>query len=331
MEPFRDMLKKNILYTIAFYDCLNYPLTPLELREKFICKFGKVQKSSILEIERSLSSLEEFITKKDGLICLKGSEKLVGQRVRNQKIALAKLRRVKRWMKWLVWVPFLKGVFVTGTLGMKNSEKGSDWDVWVITAKGRIWLGRLFFTLILMLFGKKRDDKKIKDRFCLNHFLAMDGLELTDKNEFSASEISFSIPVYDEFVHRQFIKENHHWAKEVMPNFLGLDQNRHNEFLVIRFPMQEKIKKVFEFTLENTLLARALNNWAKERMVKRIKENPKTYQQGADVVYNDKVLKFLPEPRQKLLEKRALEKMKDLNPPKQVDFGFLLKSLLNLK
>ena len=62
--------------------------------------------------------------------------KTIKIRLRNYKIA----ERVARWLRF---VPFVRMVAVTGTLAMKNSEKESDIDFFVVLGERQNFYGEI--------------------------------------------------------------------------------------------------------------------------------------------------------------------------------------------
>jgi hypothetical protein len=126
------------------------------------------------------------------------SENFFKERVLKQKISIAKIKKIRKWNKVFCVVPFIRSVIVNGTLAMKNSNQKSDWDVLIITKKNRIWIGRFFLSLILSFLGKRRVGKRVKNEFCLNHYLTEDGLILEEQGIFIASLISFSFWIIGE-------------------------------------------------------------------------------------------------------------------------------------
>jgi predicted nucleotidyltransferase len=80
--------------------------------------------------------------------------------------------------------PFVRGVFVTGSLSKNSSDSSSDLDFMVITRKGRLWIART----LLMLFKKIFLLNSYK-YFCINFLLSEDNLEIEDKNVFTATEV----------------------------------------------------------------------------------------------------------------------------------------------
>lgn len=301
-------INKNVLFTIAYLNAMDFVPTTFEIWRHFIDIRGEKKECDFFEVIKSLEQLEKqkIILSENGFWKLAGyvSDNFCQNRILKQKISIAKIKKAKKWMIFLGKIPFLRAVIFDGTLAMKNSNRESDWDVLIITEKNRIWLGRLLLSLFLGLVGRRRYGKKIKNKFCLNHYLSENGLILEEDGVFVANESSFSFWMMGMDVARRFYQINDFKNKRFLPNF---------SFDLIE---SEKLKKVdnisksalfFEKILEKIGIAGLLNELTKKFMTWKIRHNPKTKKLGADIRISDQALIFLPEPKRNLILKRAEE------------------------
>ena len=106
--------------------------------------------------------LKKYIEEFRGFYFLKGRKDLVDRRIQCDKNSAVKFEIAQKAALWLKYVPFVRMIAVTGTLAMKNCEKNSDIDFFVVLEKGRIFTGRLLVTLIVHLLGKTAIRKKDK-------------------------------------------------------------------------------------------------------------------------------------------------------------------------
>jgi hypothetical protein len=219
------------------------------------------------------------------------------------KISAVKLKKLNRIASWLRWVPFVRMIAVTGRLAMKNAESGSDLDLLIVLRSGRIWIGRTLATLLLHLAGKRRHAGKIKDRACLNHFLAEDSLDLENGKKslsvalFSANEYYFSRVLFGQDVFSRFQAANG-WIGKFHPNFQPARSA--GAWTLEDAGVARRLKKIGEKILDFAWLEKKLGGWEK----KKIGENPKTHQAGSFVEASDEHLVFLPEPQgEKILER----------------------------
>jgi len=305
-------LTNAVTFTIIYYNVLGHPPTTFEIW-KHLIRYRKLKskKYSLLEIIQALESDEikkDFFCQ-DSFWSFEGYEKIIRQRVKKQKIAITKIKRLRKWVRFASFLPYSRGFFINGTLAMKRSGTQSDWDVLLVMKKGQIWLGRLLVSVFFHFSFKRRHHDKIKDRFCLNHFLAEDGLILEENNIYSANELIFSMPIYGKNVFRKFIQLNENQISKFKFNYERDELN--NFFTIKEWPIAKKIKSFFEWLLDVIFFA-DISNWLIKRiMIKKIKNNPKTYMEGADIRYSDQALIFLPQPRREIIFNQAISLFKD--------------------
>lgn len=299
-------LGKNIIATITYCDVLDMPLTAFEIWKHLIA-----QKSSQQENEQSCKLSQVFkllasgtfaekIEGKNGFYFLRGRDELVARRIRTEKISVSKLKRMKRLARMLAYVPYLRMLGATGSLAMKNGERGSDWDMFVVLRSGKIWTGRTLITGFLHLIGKRRHKQKIQDRVCLNYFVTDDNLEIGTKDLFSANEYSFFVPLLN-FPLFQIFELKNRWIREHRPNFTSTTLS---SFWTLEASgsakyAQRKLEKFFDFLN----IEQWLSVWQKEK----ISRNPKTRIKGSMIEASDRALIFLPIPQ----GPRVFEKFKE--------------------
>lgn len=307
----QSRIAKNILRTIIYYDILNYPLTSFEIWKYLTVAEGNAtekDKCAVGDVFDTLGNKEikKHVDDFQGFYFLRGRRDLVERRIQNGKNSIAKFKIAERAAWWLRFVPFVRMVAVTGTVAMKNPERDSDIDFLVGLEKGRIFTGRLLVTLVVHLLGRRRYGQKIKNRICLNYFIATGSLGIKKKDLFAANEYSFAYPILGFDVYKRFGEVNIEWIKKFKSNF------QYGDSKSIRGETSNKFQRVFE-SLINLFWGDRIESWLKEKQVEKIKRNPLTYKKGGYVEYSDENLVFLPEPQgPKILEKfRILTSKKD--------------------
>jgi len=301
-------LAKNILTTIVYYDVLDYPLTVFEIWKYLICMEGEKRdeeekKFDLVEVVAILENgeLRNLVQEHQGFYFLESREALVAQRIERTKISEKKLKIIFAVTKYLRWVPYLRMIAVTGRLAMKNTEKDSDIDVLIAMRKGKIFTGRLLFTLALHFLGKRRHDKKIANRVCLNYFITEDSLEIKLKDLFSASEYFFILPIFGWETFQKFQKDNS-WIIDYKPNYFPAEiagAKMVEDSIFSRF-----LRKLGEKILDSKWIEKFLKRW----QLQKIARNPKTKQKGGLIIAEDEALVFLPEPQgPKIFEKFSLK------------------------
>lgn len=304
-----ENIKKNIQMTVAYYWVMDQVLTSFELW-RFYVNFTQTRDN--VTLGNVIQVLQEFQEKKvlfeyQGFW---GLEKqpltiFVAQRSQRQKISIDKIKRLRKWMQWIQWLPFFRGLLIDGTLASKKATGASDWDVLVILKPNRIWIGRLIVSGFFQLMGKRRHGEKIKDRFCLNHFMTESGYIFEEQNEYSAKEIAWAIPIVGEKQAQKFFQLNNFWQNQFLPNFRP--DRTTNHFLLKADQSGQAVQVFLEGILEKFFFMERLNLWLAKKMIARIESNPKTQLPGADIRYNNQSLVFLPVPqREKIMQKMQL-------------------------
>ena len=288
-----ENIRKNILSTIIYYDILNFSLTSFEVWKYLLAEnsFTLGEIIEALESEELKNSIEEF----RGFYFLKGRKDLVARKIQNDKNSIEKFEIAQRAARWLRFVPFVRMIALTGTLAMKNCEKNSDIDFFVVLKKGRIFTGRLLVTLIVHILGKRRYGKKITNRICLNYFITDESLEIQRQDMFAANEYSFIYPIFGHNVFQKFCKANFDWIKKFKPNWEIPDLKPARYFVDVR-RLQRAVQRFFE-SLINLFWGDRIESWQKRQQIARIERNPLTKKEGAYVEYSDENLIFLPEPQ----------------------------------
>ncbi len=288
-------LIRKVYFTVLYFNCLKHPPTTFEVWRYFLDLSQKNQKVEFFKIIEILEKLREAnkIENQNGFWALKGDQKLTEQRIITAKYSLMKLRRIKKRVNLIKFLPFVRGIFTSGTLALQTASKNSDWDILVILKKDRIWLGRLILTLFLFITNQKRTKSKIKNRFCLNHFLTENNLIPEGRNDYAAYDHGFMFPILGKKIFQNFARLNWNWVRRYLPNF-EMVNNQENSFLVEE-KWSKKVQKIFEKTLEAFTIASFLNKVCKKWMINRIRKNPATFKKGAVVVFNDRELAFWPD------------------------------------
>jgi len=208
----KDLLEtqKAIISILVYFDLFDYPLI-----------FNEI--SRFLPIKRTDSELEEGIInllfgKKIFLIqdfyLLRDDKGLVDRRIKGNRKAMEMMKKAERIGEFLSQVPFIKGLGISGSLSKNYADHTSDIDHFLIIKRNRLWLARgilFFLRKIAIMLGRKDD-------FCLNYFIDEDGLQIKDKNIYTAMElITLANPMGNE-VYENFLESNT-WAMDFFPNY----------------------------------------------------------------------------------------------------------------
>lgn len=283
-------LAKSIIATIAYYDVFDYPLTPFEiwkyLLDDSLQTVGLQDVLDALEIE----SVKRAIGTSQGMYFVQGRKMLVKRRLRRGKLAIGKLKGVRRLVFWLRYMPFVRMIALTGSLAMKNSEVSGDWDLLIVLRSGHIWTGRAVCTALLHIFGKRRHSEDIADRACLNYWITTQSLEIITKDLFSSNEYFFITPLFG-FQEFQKFQDKNQWIRRFRPQYHGA-QIAHLLCICDSF-VAKMTRDIAEILLSDPFLEQKLKALQK----KKIAENPKTHLPGSLIEATDNALIFLPKPQ----------------------------------
>lgn len=200
---------RAIVHTLLYFEIFSYPLTAEE-----VFRFSNCPGADVDEVRDKLKGLVTaglvfefghfFQTQKNPaweacrLECNERAERL--------------LPIARRMARFIGGFPFIRGVFVSGSLSKHCMNADSDIDFFLITEPGRLWLARtllVFFKKIFLLNSHKY--------FCVNYFVDTEHLEIQEKNQFTATEIVTLLPMYGREWYTAFCAAND-WAWEQYPN-----------------------------------------------------------------------------------------------------------------
>ena len=116
------------------------------------------------------------------------------------KESLKKLCWARRLLDLILSVPYVKGVFVTGSVASFNALPEDDIDLWIWTDPGRLFTTRLLLILTLKDLMRRRTDTNVKDKLCLNFFSALPVGKLFAEDLSFATQVVEAIPLYLEKV-----------------------------------------------------------------------------------------------------------------------------------
>jgi hypothetical protein len=310
-------VEKHIVATIAYYNELEYPLTSFEvwrhltvISEQEISKREEVSLTDIMD-ELDNREIKKYVDENHGFYFLKGKRKLIKKRIRGDKIASLKMKRLRKVVRLLRCIPFVRMIGITGRLAMKNARSGSDWDLFVTLKKGKIWTGRTLLTAFIHLIGKRRYGDKIRDRICLNYFITDGSLRINiserpfEVNLFSAGEYSFMIPLFGFETFRKFQIRNF-WIKNFKPSYEISETGN------IRMVVDSYFSKFLRKCGEKLLDFNFLENFLRKIEMEKIARNPKTRLPGSIIEANDKTLVFLPKPQGREIYGSVMAKLKNI-------------------
>jgi len=213
LYPITDMelpvVKENILATLAYFDLFNYPLTRVEiylfLQNKYEYDFFDGALESLL-LSGDIFLFDKFYT-------LHNDHYLVVRRLTGNKKADELIKIALRVGELLIRFPYVRGIAISGSLSKNYADEKSDIDLFIITAKNRLWIARtLMHCLKKLTFLVKKEDY-----FCMNYYIDEQQLEIPEKSIYTAIEVGTLIPLQGDVTFEKFYAANL-WIKNFIPN-----------------------------------------------------------------------------------------------------------------
>lgn len=304
------LLQNNILSTLAFFQIFNHPLTEFEIW-KFLLKEKKAENNGCLmsEIAKNIENLKlkNIIQEKNGFYSLNESAKMVNERIKKARLSEDKYKKALRVIKILRCIPSIKMIGICNSLSFNAADEKSDIDLFIITARKKIWSSRLLTAGILKLLNLRPAPDNSSDKICASFFISEDKLNLEDINFFAKSHkqkqenserkenkemidiyliywIAALVPIYDKGgIYEKFINENL-WIKEYLPNFY------HGATAQERVIRKNKNFPRFIFFLFLCIIPES--SAKKIQMAIMPKELKRIAGKNTNVIINDSMLKF---------------------------------------
>jgi len=199
------------------------------------------------------------------------------------------LRRAKIVASLLSLVPFVRGVFLNGSLAQGKANQDSDIDFLIVVRKNRLYSGRFFATGLVHLTGLRRYGKEIAGRICLNRYQTEDYLVISPQDKKNAHHHSFTINLWARGnLYQNFIDANF-WMEK-----FGYKMRKNDQKMQIYFYPLFLLQFIFELIFElifNDFGEKIL----KKYQVKKILNNPLTKKADkGEIFISDTELRFHP-------------------------------------
>jgi len=262
-------IKENILTTLTYFDIFNYPLTSGEI---YLFLKNKYHQNEFEEAIRCLvgnRSVYQF----DKFYTLKNDYSLITRRDKGNKKAVELIKVAEKVSNILIKFPYVRGIAISGSLSKNFADESSDIDLFIITAKNRLWIARTImhaFKKVTFLINKQ-------DYFCMNYYIDEQQLEIVEKTIYTAIEIVTLIPLQGDNLFERFYAANA-WTRYYLPNkIMRLSSAKavKSSFLKVL------IELVFNNAVDNMLMKITARRWLKKTLSKKL--NAKGTIMGMDV------------------------------------------------
>ncbi len=237
---------KNLLSILLYFDVFSYPLTWQELRT-----YAGIKEESNEVFELAIKRLLQsgFIRESAGYVYLGNHTSIIARRIQGNNKARQRMQAAKRYSRIISWFPFVRGVFLSGSISKNYMNKRDDIDYFIITAPGRLWLTRTLLILFkkIFLLNSYRN-------FCINYFTDTKHLVVHQHNRFTATEIVFLIPMYGCILYNDLLNSNH-WIKQYYPSFRQDNSYCQGKSLLLKRWMEKLFNNVLGTHLDDWLFS----------------------------------------------------------------------------
>jgi hypothetical protein len=202
-------LVSSVLGSLVYADLFDAPLSLEEIH-----RYQIATSYSVAAISAALGNepvLVARVSTEDDNYCLKGREALFAVRKERAEKSARVWKRARVYSRWLRRLPFVRMVAVTGALAVDNLNGRDDIDLLVISRTGRVWLCRRG------LIAWVRIGRLLGDDLCPNYILSEGSLELSQRDFFTAHELSQMVPLFGGGVYEQMLAANE-WARAYLPS-----------------------------------------------------------------------------------------------------------------
>ncbi|UTW67884.1 nucleotidyltransferase domain-containing protein [bacterium SCSIO 12643] len=199
----------NVLKALAYFDVFSFPLNRQEL-EQFVDPAIRLN----LDEELLWLTREKLIFQLEDFYALKNDMTLVHNRVSGDQRAKAYIDQAFKKSRLIAKFPYVRGVFISGSLSKGTMTEDGDIDYFIVTAPNRLWIART-----LLIAYKKVFLLNSRKYFCINYLIDDETLEIQHKNRFTATELVTLWPIVNRKLYQNLMQENA-WVGSFYPDYI---------------------------------------------------------------------------------------------------------------
>lgn len=212
--------------TVAYSAVFEFPVTASEVHQRLVMipKLGLL-KPSLSTVSQALARLValRILKSQDEYFYLDGFEGTPFQRIERASVAQEKWTDAAAATLVLAAIPWVEAVYVTGSLAVNNTRPEADVDFLLVTSPNRLWLTRIWVTLVAWRLGKRRSWHDEEHRsWCFNLWVERDHLAVFAEPErqslYTAYELIQAVNTFDRSEVRSVLRSANAWVF----NFLTL-------------------------------------------------------------------------------------------------------------
>lgn len=207
----RETVVKSALAALLYYDIFNHPVTVEE-----VFAFMPTNSVTVDDVRGAVANDPRLIRrswKNREMLLLPGKDDTVlTLRDEKERRARSLWKRADFVARFIAMFPFVRALFISGSLSKNAVGRGGDIDWFIVTAPGRLWICKAVLTFFRRVF-------LLNDTtyFCTNYYISADTLEIPDKNVFVATELATAQPMLNAGLCAQFQASNK-WIRKFLPN-----------------------------------------------------------------------------------------------------------------
>lgn len=256
-------LHVSALRTLTYFDLFDYPITEEEI---LLFMDQRVAAEKLSNVLNELVE-QEMVFRLSEFYSIRNDQCLADRRKKGNIRANTLLPKAFKICGFLYSFPFVRGIGISGSLSKNFAAEGADIDYFVVTKANRLWIARTLMHLykkLMFVFGRQH-------LYCMNYYVDEEGLNIQEKNAFTAIEVLTLVPVCGNGTMEKFYHANE-WAGGYYPNFVVDAESRRNR-------KEGVVKKVLEFLLDNRF-GNALDNYLMKLTAKRWSKKIRKIQTG---------------------------------------------------
>lgn len=203
-------LADNILKTVVYFDLFEYPLTTEQLF--FFLPQNSVTVEDVKRSAESLVTARKLQKEKEFFFLPSRMKEIVDRRNDEERRAEGMLRTARFVSSLIKRFPFVRAIFLTGSLSKHVVDRSGDIDFMIVTAPNRVWICRTMLTIFrkIVLLGSKK-------YFCTNYYVTEQGYRHHARNLYAAIEVVTTKAIWNESSFGDFQSHNT-WTQEFLPN-----------------------------------------------------------------------------------------------------------------
>ncbi len=196
-----------LLRTLHYFDFFDHALS-LEELHRFL--------SVVASVEAVRDSVEHAVA--EGVVYSGNGyyglrEETVALRKQYEALNARKMRSARRMSRLIRMFPFVRGVYLSGSLSKLGVQsKEDDLDFFILTAPSRVWTAKLLLIAFKKVF--LLDSEKY---FCINLLMDETKLKVNKQNLYTATEVVTLVTLRGSAGRERFLAANR-WVQTYFPN-----------------------------------------------------------------------------------------------------------------